>query len=157
MTSDPSAEFPARGRLIAIDFGTVRIGLAICDPDRILASPLEIYARKDLAADERYFRKLVSEERPVGFVVGLPVHMSGDESEKSRQARQFGAWLEQTTAVPVTYQDERFTTSEADRAMASGGLSRRKANQRRDMLAAQAILARFLERGGNSPPLPLED
>jgi putative Holliday junction resolvase len=154
--TDP-ARIPERGRLAGIDFGTVRIGVAVCDPDRILASPLITYSRRDESADRQFFQGLVAEERLVGFVVGLPVHMSGDESEKSRAARQFGGWLSEVTKLPVWYQDERFTTSEADQLMASGGLKRRKADLRRDMLAAQAILTRFLEAREHRPPEPLHD
>lgn len=150
-------EFPHRGRLIGIDYGTVRIGLASCDPDRILSSPLEVYVRKDLAADAKYFQQLIVAERPVGFVVGLPVHMSGDESEKSREARQFAAWLAELSHLPIAFQDERFTSAEADQSLAVGGLKRRKADRRRDMLAAQVILARFLESGGRSSIAPLND
>src|SRR4029079_7404342 len=92
--------FPEQGRLAGMDFGTVRIGIAVCDPDRILASPLATYSRQNAIADGEYFRDLVASERVAGFVVGLPVHMSGDESEKSRQARQFGQWLGEVTTLP---------------------------------------------------------
>ncbi len=154
--TEPSL-FPERGRLAGIDFGTVRIGVAVCDPDRILASPLVTYARQNEMADGQFFQRLVGEERLVGIVVGLPVHMSGDESEKSRQARQFGEWLGGVTGLPVHFQDERFTTSEANQALASGGLKRRKADQRRDMLAAQVILARYLESTDKGVPRPFDD
>jgi putative holliday junction resolvase len=145
MTLPPS--FPDRGRLAGIDFGTVRVGVALCDPDRILASPYATYARGAPEADARYFRQLAVEERLVGFVVGLPLHMSGDPSEKSRQAEQFGAWLGQVTGLPVAYQDERFTTADATEALLAGGLRRHKVDRRKDMVAAQAILARFLATG----------
>jgi putative Holliday junction resolvase len=138
--------------LAGIDFGTVRVGIAVCDPDRILASPLSTYTRRDDSADAMFFQDLVADQQIVGFVVGLPVHMSGDESRKSRQARRFGEWLERVTGLPVGFQDERFTTSEANDLMAAGGLTRQKANERRDMLAAQAILARFLESRDRNPP-----
>ena len=151
------APFPNRGRLAGIDFGTVRIGVAICDPDRILASPFATYARQKESADAEYFRLLVREERLVGWVVGLPVHMSGDESAKSREARTFGAWLAATTGLPVCFQDERYSTDDANRALAEGGLKRRKAKARRDQLAAQAILARFLEAGGPKLAMPFDD
>ena len=144
--------FPGQGRLAGIDFGTVRIGIAICDPDRILASPLSMYARQSEPLDRQFFQKLAIEERLVGFVVGLPVHMSGDESEKSRQARQFGAWLQEATGLPVCFQDERFSTLEAEQALAQAGIRGRKSDRRRDMLAAQAILARYLESAGAQPP-----
>lgn len=150
MTDTPL--FPNHGRLAGIDFGTVRIGIAICDPDRILASPLKMYARQTELLDRQFFQNLAAQERLVGFVVGLPVHMSGDESEKSRQARQWGAWLQAATGLPVHFQDERFSTADAQEVLAKAGLKRRKSDRRRDMLAAQSILARYLESGETGPP-----
>lgn len=152
-----AGQIPAQGRLAGIDFGTVRIGIAVCDPERIIASPLCMYACRNEASDREFFQKIAADERIVGFVVGLPVHMSGDESQKSRAARSFGQWLSQVTGLPVCFQDERFTTSEADQRLASAGMKRRKADSKRDMLAAQAILTRFLESGEQQPPGSIED
>ena len=104
---------PREGRLAGIDFGTVRIGIAVCDVGQSLSSPFENYNRRNERLDAQYFLKLVAAEEIVGWVVGLPVHMSGDESQKSQEARRFGAWLEQLTEVPVGYFDERYTTSMA--------------------------------------------
>lgn len=151
-----SGQLPAQGRLAGIDFGTVRIGVALCDPDRMIASPLTIYSCRNEASDREFFQKLAVEERIVGFVIGLPVHMSGDESEKSQAARRFGQWLSSATQLPVCFQDERFTTAEADQRLSSAGLKRRKADSKRDMLAAQAILTRYLESGGDTVPGSIE-
>ena len=82
-----SEGFPAQGRLGGIDFGTVRIGIALTDPDRILSSPCETYQRRTPQLDETFFKALAGEERLTGWVVGLPLHMSGDESQKSLEAR----------------------------------------------------------------------
>jgi putative Holliday junction resolvase len=122
------------------------VGIAVCDPDRMLASPLQTYHRRDARADARFFQELVEKERLVGFVIGLPVHMSGDESEKSGESRRFAEWLSQVTGLPIRFQDERYTTVEADQNLAEGGLKGRKAKERRDRLAAQAILQRYLAR-----------
>src|SRR5690606_36351474 len=105
-------ELPKSGRLAGIDYGEKRIGIAITDPDRILASPFENYVRRDAPRDARYFLTLVARERIVGFVIGLPVYPSGDESEKSREARRFGAWLQQLTGLPIGFVDERYTTQQ---------------------------------------------
>ena len=79
-----------QGRLAGIDYGTVRIGVAITDFEQRLASPYENYTRRGPTADAAYFRWLVEEERIERFVVGLPVHISGHESAKSLEARRFG-------------------------------------------------------------------
>ncbi|CAE7549689.1 manC, partial [Symbiodinium sp. CCMP2456] len=114
------------GRIAAVDYGTVRIGIAITDPDRVLASPLENYNRRSPSKDAQFFRELAELERVVMFVVGLPVHMSGDESQKSHEAREFGKWLYETTNVPVTFYDERFTTSMAKDMLQEAGLTKKR-------------------------------
>ena len=147
MRSDP---MPPRGRLAGIDHGQRRIGIAICDPDRMIASPLETYLRRDKTQDAAYFRRLAAEERIVGFVIGSPVHLNGSESQQSCAAEEFGAWLRQTTGIPVCFADERFTSAQADLWMAEGSLTKKQRTGRRDMLAAQAILSGYLESGGGS-------
>ena len=135
------------GRLAGIDFGDKRIGVALTDPERRMASPFENYARRDMAADAAYFRKLAAEERIVRFVVGLPVHLDGRESQKSTEARQFGQWLAETTGIEVVFFDERFTTTEAEHLLADAQMTRKRRKARRDMLAAQILLTAYLEAG----------
>src|SRR5262245_31812644 len=96
-----SDALPRTGRLAAIDYGTVRIGVAITDPDQRLASPLENYTRRGLEADAKWIAQLARDERIAGFVVGLPIHTSGEESQKSGEARKFGQWLGEVTGLPV--------------------------------------------------------
>lgn len=144
-------QLPTAGRIAGVDFGQVRIGIAITDPSRSFASPLDNYTRGGEAADAIYFRRLVEEERVTGFVVGLPLHMSGDESQKSTEAREFGAWLGRQTGTPIVFQDERFSTVAADALMGEAELTRKQRKKRRDMLAAQIILTSFLERPENFP------
>ncbi len=138
---------PNQGRVAGIDYGTVRIGIAISDPDRILSSPYETYSRKNATADAEYFRRLVREERIVQFVVGLPVHLSGDASEKSKEATAFGAWLAEQTSIPVDFVDERFTSVEAEHHLRGAKLTNKRRKDRRDKIAAQILLATYLESG----------
>ena len=107
----------AAGRLAGIDYGTVRIGVAITDVEQRLASPLINYTRRGEAADARFFSQLANEERIERFIVGLPVHISGEESAKSLEARRFGEWLAKITGWPVEFFDERYTSSEAERML----------------------------------------
>jgi putative Holliday junction resolvase len=144
-SSDVVREFPPHGRIAAVDFGTVRIGIAVCDPDRILASPLEVYPAAHWKEDEEYFRSLASREQIAGFVVGLPIHCDGGESQKSRECREFARWLEAQTGIPVRLFDERFTTSAAKQRMSGGGYSRNKKKKRIDAIAALILLESFLE------------
>ena len=144
MPSDAPSRSPP-GRIAAIDYGSVRIGIAISDPERTIASPYENYARRGSEHDARRMQRLKAEERVTLFVVGLPVHLDGRESRKSQEARRFGQWLNQATGVPVEYFDERFTTAEAQRFLLEAGLTRKRRRQRVDMLAAQILLSAYLE------------
>src|SRR3954467_3400086 len=141
-------------RIAGIDYGTVRIGIATADTDVCIASPYENYTRRTAALDADYFEKLAKDERIGRFVVGLPVHLHGGESQKSSEARVFGEWLNATTSVPVEYFDERFTTAEAERVLGMANLTKKKKKARRDQIAAQMMLTAYLEAGarGQSDP-----
>ena len=139
------APFPDSGRLAAVDFGTVRIGIAVCDPERILASPLEVYQVRDETHDAKYFCSLVRQERLAGFVVGLPIHCDGGESQKSLQCREFARWLRDLTGVPVRLFDERFSTAAAKERLSGRSLSRQKKKKQLDAVAALVLLESFLE------------
>ena len=148
-----------KGKLAGIDFGSVRIGVAISDPDRIIASPYEIYTRKNERLDAEYFKRLVREERIVRFVVGLPLHLDGRLSEKAREALAFGAWLSELTDRPVDYMDERFTSVEAGYYLREAKMTMKQRKKRTDKIAAQILLANYIERGcrGTEIPEPLDD
>lgn len=141
---------PTRGRLAGIDFGTVRIGIAVCDQEQIIASPLETYRCRSPRQDADYFKELVRRENLCGFVLGLPVHMSGDESQKSQEARRFGAWLAEQTELPVDWMDERYTTALAREFLSQSGLSGKARKARLDKIAAQIILSAYLESQANN-------
>ncbi len=148
-----------RGRIAGIDYGTVRVGVAVTDREQRIASPLDNYQRRGAEADANYFRALAADHEIVLFVVGLPVHLSGRESEKSREARQFGEWLGEVTGVPCVFFDERFTSAEAEEHLAQAGLSKSKRKARRDQLAAQIMLTAYLEspHAANNLPSSLDD
>ncbi len=140
-----SESFPNVGRIAGIDYGSVRIGVALSDPGQMIASPLDNYTRQDESCDAEFFGQLVRDEELVGFVVGLPIHSSGDESEKSQEARRFGQWLQNLTGLPIRFYDERYSTAMADQYMAQADTKKKARKKRRDMLAAQVILAAYLE------------
>ena len=110
--------FPVSGRIAGIDYGTVRIGVAITDRDQLLASPYANYNVRGRDKDADWFREFAEQERVAYFVVGLPVHLSGDESQKSIEAREFGDWLRGVTGRPVQYFDERYTSKHAEQVTA---------------------------------------
>ena len=140
------------GKIAGIDYGTIRIGIAISDADRVLASPYETYIRKSPGKDARdkeaqFFRRLVSEERITRFVLGLPLHLSGDLSEKAKEVLHFGRWLKTTTGIDVDYMDERYTSVEAEHILREAQLTNKKRKAHRDKLAAQILLTAYLESG----------
>jgi putative Holliday junction resolvase len=135
------------GRLLGVDYGRVRVGLAISDPDRQFAFPLTTVQRQDRARDASALRTLAVAENVVGLVVGLPVRMDGTEGDAAAAAREFGTWLGEVTGLPVAYFDERFTSVEAEQALWDAGLTHKKRKARRDRVAAQMLLQCYLDAG----------
>jgi putative Holliday junction resolvase len=147
-------------RILGIDFGMKRVGAAVSDPRRAIASPLEVYERRDPIQDARHYQTLVAENDVERIVIGLPVHLGGREGTSAALARTFGDWLASITALPVVFYDERFTTSEAEESLIAAGLKRSKRKGLRDMLAARLLLQNYLDDGCPEslvPPAPITD
>lgn len=140
------AQLPFPGMLFGIDYGTKRVGVAVSDREQRFASPLHNHQRQGRQGDERFFRRLLAEYRPVGLVVGLPLHMNGEESEKSREAREFAVWLSAVLGLPHVFQDERLTSWQAESMLLSAEFSKKQRKERMDKLAAQILLQTWLER-----------
>lgn len=150
MSIDPTeSELPEAGRILGIDYGTVRVGLAISDPSQRWVTPLDTYNRRNDAHDLKYFSDLCERESIVGIVIGLPIHSDGKESQKSREVRDYRLWLARCTDAPCVFQDERFTTAEAKRLLVDTGLSFAQRKKRIDRLAAHLILEHYLESRRN--------
>jgi putative Holliday junction resolvase len=145
-------------RLLGVDFGTVRVGLSVSDPDRKIAFPLATYYRQGAGKDAVYFREIVQHEEIAQIVLGLPVHLNGREGQKASEARAFGKWLTSVTGLAVLYWDERFTTTEAESALWQAGLTHDQRKARRDRVAAQILLQAYLDAGcpEETTPGPLE-
>jgi putative Holliday junction resolvase len=139
------SQLPGKGRLLGIDYGTKRVGVAVSDMFQQIASPLHNYTRVTRRTDEWFFRNLVDEYEAAGFVVGLPVHMSGDESQKSGEARKYAAWLTKITSLPVDFQDERYSSSRAEALLMQAQMTAKQRKARVDKLAAQILLQEFLD------------
>lgn len=155
---DSEDRIPRHGRLVAIDYGTVRMGIAVCDPSQTWVTPYETWNRQP-QREESYFQDLVRRESLVGIIVGLPLHNDGRESQKSQEARSFALRLQKNLQLPVILFDERFSTSHAQKLLAETGLSKAKKKAKLDQIAAHVILESYLEsaRKGPPPPQSLED
>ena len=139
----------ARGRLLAIDYGERRIGLAISDPLGVIASPAGFIVRragKRIPIAEIIRRGEALEAR--GFVVGLPLDERGEDTARSTEARHIAAELERRTGLPVELADERFTTAAALRAIREMEGSTRGRKGDVDALAATVLLQHVLQRQG---------
>jgi len=139
-----------RGRRIAFDYGDVRIGVAISDPDSILASPLTTLS----SGDPKLFTQiadLISIHEPVTFYVGEPLNLSGESSTSALKAAAFAEKLRSEFSIPVTMIDERLSTVSATNAMRQSGINAKDARSKIDMAAAVAILEQGLsiERAKN--------
>jgi putative pre-16S rRNA nuclease len=134
-----------KGRLLGIDTGAKRVGLAISDADRKIASPLTTLERQNAESDAKFVHELIARENVVGLIVGLPMHTDGREGVKAREARAYGAWLATITGLPVEFADERFTTVHAESALWDAGLTHRRRKARRDRVAAQIMLQAYLD------------
>lgn len=137
-------------RVLALDFGTRRIGVAVSDPTRTIASPLTTLTRR---AGKRppwaEISRLVAELEVGELVVGLPLDLAGNEGEWAAEVRAFGAELARRTGLPVRWVDERLSSVEAERVVRGMGLKRsqREDKARIDAMAAALILQGFLESG----------
>jgi putative Holliday junction resolvase len=131
-------------RILGIDLGEKRIGLALSDELKSLASPLTVYARVDDQTDLDFFQNLVSENAISEIVLGLPTNMDGSLGPKAQQAREFKTQLETRLKIPVHLFDERLTTVEAERVLIEAGMRREKRKETRDKLAAVLILQGYL-------------
>jgi putative Holliday junction resolvase len=138
-------------RVLGVDLGSRRIGLAISDPDASFAFPLDAIKSAGTARDVEALRVLIAEREISRVVVGLPLHMDGRAGPEAEAARKFAKALNEATGTPVELIDERWTTAEAERALMAGGggrKSRRKARKsgERDSMAASILLRTWLER-----------
>ncbi|MFC5803812.1 Holliday junction resolvase RuvX [Streptomyces formicae] len=144
-----------RGRRLAIDVGDARIGVASCDPDGVLATPVETVPGRDVPAAHRRLRQLVEEYEPIEVVVGLPRSLSGGEGPAAAKVRAFTQELARGVApVPVRLVDERMTTVTAGQGLRASGVKSRKGRSVIDQAAAVIILQNALEseRVSGNPP-----
>ncbi|MBI4876246.1 MAG: Holliday junction resolvase RuvX [Acidobacteria bacterium] len=137
------------GRILALDLGKRRIGLAISDELGITAQGLETLQRVNLRQDLGALARLAAEREVALFLLGKPLHMSGREGRQTEFVREFGERLNRHTGLPVDYWDERLTTVEAGRVLRESGISIRKRAQAVDRLSAVLILESYLDSLSN--------
>ncbi|RKY20942.1 MAG: Holliday junction resolvase RuvX [Planctomycetota bacterium] len=138
-------------RILSIDYGRVRHGLAVSDGLGLMAHPLPCLKRTDAARDEAHLRRLIDERDVLHLLLGLPLNMDGSEGPMAQEVRRFGATLSARLKLPLHYEDERLSTDEAETRLQAQGLRPRERRKLRDSLAAAVILDGVLGRGGLPP------
>jgi len=134
-------------RILGIDYGTKRVGIAVSDESEFLASPRETMLRsKSLDADLARLKTLIDEEGIALVVVGLPINMDGTHGPMAEEAEAFASKLQDVSGLQVEFYDERLTSAEAERVLIEADVSRSKRKDLRDSLAATLILQGFLDR-----------
>ncbi|MES2304350.1 MAG: Holliday junction resolvase RuvX [Gemmatimonadota bacterium] len=148
----PTPYIPHHGRVLALDWGTARIGLAITDETQLIARPLTTLTRR---AGKRPplgdFLTIVEREKPVGLVVGLPLDDEGAEGESAQAAHAMGALFAERAGLPMDLVDESFSTTTALETITALGKRHRNTRDVVDAIAAAVVLQRWLEmrRGGS--------
>ena len=134
-------------RKMALDVGDARVGIAFSDPLGIIAGDGETYRiTKDRNKDLRYFAEYAKRKECDLIVVGLPINMDGTEGPRAEKTRTFVEDLARFTDLPIVFQDERWSTVSAEKALIESGMRREKRNDVIDLVAAKIILQSDLDR-----------
>ena len=133
-------------KILALDIGTVRIGIATSDIMEIIASAYEVYRRKNPAEDVKHVAQIIQDLSVGEVVIGLPLKMDGSEGTSVEMAKSFGEELSKLVSVPIVYQDERLSTVEAERILIESGMRREKRKGKIDSIAATIILQTYLDK-----------
>ena len=135
------------GRILALDLGRKRIGLAISDELGITAQGLDTLERTGRRDDIEVLRRMAAERGVRLFVIGDPLHMSGEASRQGEYTREFARELERKTGIPVVFRDERWTSREAERALRGSGIAHERRKPTIDRLSAVLLLQNYLDSG----------
>jgi len=136
---------PKRARLLGLDIGSKTIGLAVSDSGLSIASPVETIRRTKFTADAILLEKVIDAYTVGGLILGLPVNMDGSEGPRCQSVRQFGRNLLERLDLPITFWDERLSTSAVTRTLLEADMSRRRRGEVVDKMAAAYILQGALD------------
>lgn len=137
------------GRVMGVDVGDVRTGVAMSDPLGIIASPHSVIPVQNLDTDCETVAKLAKEQDVIEIVVGMPLDRNGEMGPQAHKVQRFVERLRDFTSIPVMTQDERFSTASAERALIEANVRRKGRKQVIDKIAAQQFLQVYLDRRAN--------
>lgn len=135
-------------RVMGIDFGDVRIGIALSDSMQIIASPFEVYKTKNTTEDVNYLCNVIKNNNVETVVFGLPLNMDGTEGERSKITRDFASKIANQSGVNVVFQDERLSSLEAEDILIQANVRREDRKKLIDKLSASIILESYLNKKG---------
>lgn len=141
-----AARFGASGALFGLDIGEKTIGVAVCDPARMVATPVETIRRKKFTQDAERLADLAAERKIAGLVLGLPLNMDGSEGPSAQRVRAFARNLPRILDLPVAFWDERLSTAAMDRELIALDTSRARRAEKIDEMAAAFILQGAIDR-----------
>ena len=139
------------GKLLGLDHGDKRFGIALSDAGQLIATP-RLLVEGEVALWQA-LNSLVEEEEVEAVVIGLPLNMDGSEGPRARKVIEFSRVLEEKTGLPVHFHDERLSSFEAENALCEAGVYGEKRKSRVDMVAAQIILQGYLNQMNEEPPV----
>jgi len=143
MNDDPP--FPQTGALLALDPGKKTLGVAVCNTERTVVTPVETIRRTKFTEDARRIYELLDEFACTGLIIGLPVNMDGSIGPRAQSARALGTNLRRIRKVPLRFQDERLSSDKAEDRLRAAGKKRDEINRVIDAHAAAVILEDALE------------
>ena len=134
-----------KGKVLAIDLGEKRIGLAISDETRTIAAGYDVMQRKSRKEDFQRYATIIADEAITLVVMGLPITLSGEEGQRADWVRNYSAGLSEHIPVPLEFWDERYSTKQAEASLHARGKRGKKARERVDAVAAAFILQDYLD------------
>ncbi len=137
-------------RILGVDYGDSRVGLAVSDEMRVLASPLPPLQTGSMRKTIDEVAKIARETGAAVIVVGLPLNMNGTEGPQAGKVRAFGSKLGEVSGAEIVYKDERLTTVQAHRAFDQAGVSKSRRSRLVDSVSAQIILQSYLDAAGRA-------
>ena len=132
-------------RIIALDIGEKRGGIAVSDPDERVASPVCVLAADEVLANGRSFRNVLEDWEPELLLCGLPMTLSGEEGPQAERVREFASVVANKTGIPLEFADERLSSAEAKRSLREKGMSEKAMRGKVDMIAASIFLQAWLD------------
>ncbi len=132
-------------RILALDIGTVRVGIAVCDPAERVASPVCVLPSDEVRVGAQSFRRVLEDWEPELLLCGLPFTLAGEEGPQAEFIRDFAAQVSRQSGLPVEFADERLSSSQAKRSLREKGFSEKEMRGKVDMIAASLFLQAWLD------------